>query len=93
MTSSAVCALTALAFLLDAALLAAAAKAAGRGMAVILGDPDGDVVPAGRFVHARHPKRDMRHFRALIESVDSSARPRRKGEGATPARKDRRLEG
>ena len=33
-------------------------------MAVILGDPDGDVIPAGRFVHARHRKRDMRHFGA-----------------------------
>ena len=28
-----------------------------RGLAVIPGDPDGDVVPAGRFVHARHCKR------------------------------------
>lgn len=59
MTSSAVCALMMLALRLDAAVLAAAANVARvRGMAVILSDPDGDVIPAGRFVHDRHHKRD-----------------------------------
>ena len=58
MTSSAVCALTTLAFLLDAALLTATANVAGSWeWSVILGDPDSDLVSAGRFVHARHHKR------------------------------------
>ena len=53
--SAAVCALTTLTFLLDAALLAATANVAGPGgWPSSLATPDGDLVPAGRFVHARH---------------------------------------
>ena len=31
----------------------------GPGLAVIPGDPDGNVVPTGRFIYARHRKRYM----------------------------------
>jgi hypothetical protein len=35
-------------------------------MAVILSDPDGDVIPAGRFVHDRHCKRKYMTFSGPI---------------------------
>jgi hypothetical protein len=55
MISSAVCALTTLAFRLDAAPAGGDREDCRPGlMAVIPGDPDGDLVPAGRFVHAWH---------------------------------------
>ena len=57
MISWAVCALMPLAFLLEAAWLAITANTAGVGlMTVLLGDPDGDVVPAVRFGHVSHSK-------------------------------------
>jgi hypothetical protein len=60
MISWAVCALTTLALLADAGL----AGYGGEGrrvrlVAVVLADPDSDIVPAGRFVHARHRRRDI----------------------------------
>jgi hypothetical protein len=58
MISSAVCALTTLAFLLEAVWLAATANAAGWGWwPSSLGDPDSDRVPARRFVHVWQCKR------------------------------------
>ena len=67
-----------------AAWLAAAANAAGSVWRPACGDPDGDVVPPGWFVHVSHCKRGMRHFRLRRSAGSSTGRdagvvPRRFG--------------
>ena len=60
MISPAACALTTLAFLHAAAPAGGGRECGGVGLtAAVAGDPDGDVIQAGRFVHAWHGKRGI----------------------------------
>ena len=90
MICSAVCVLMTLAFLLETAWLAVSMSAAGLSWwAVIVADPDSDVVSAGRFAHARHVSVICDVFGACWQSPANNlpARPLSRGKPSAGLRR------